>query len=306
VDLNVVKNAVTSKIARQILIGQKHSPTILFAGGVVGIAGTVVLACRATLKMENVLDNAETKRAQIDQALKISDPKRYSEKDAKHDRGLVKIQLAGDMVKLYAPPVALGVASIAALTGSHVILTKRNVALTAAYKVLDEGFNEYRKRVREEFGEEKERELRHDIREETYRMDDTKEGKVREIKVGTAKASIYARFFDELNDNWKSNHELNLMFLNMKQNYANDRLHAKGHLFLNEVYDELGIERSKAGQVVGWIIGHGDDHVDFGIYDASNPQKRDFVNGFEPAILLDFNVAGPIYDLIEKKRDNGR
>lgn len=301
-DLKVIKNAVTSKVARQILIGQKHSPELLFAGGVVGVAGTVILACRATLKVESALDTADEKRNQIERALKVSDPKRYSQRDAKRDRGLVKIHLAKDITKLYAPAVGLGVASIAALTGSHVILTKRNVAITAAYKVLDEGFNQYRERVREEFGEEKERELRHDIRESTVQIHDTHKGEVRDVHVKTpGRASIYARFFDELNDNWKNNYELNLMFLTMVQNHCSDRLHAKGHLFLNEVYDELGFPRSKAGQVVGWIVTEGDCYVDFGIHDVSNPKKRDFVNGFEPAILLDFNVAGPIYDLIEKR-----
>lgn len=305
-DLKVVKNAVTSKVARQILIGQKHSPEILFVGGVVGIAGTVVLACRATLKVEDVLDHAERKRSRIDQALRISDSKRYSQRDAKRDRAFVKVQLAKDLTKLYAPAVGLGVVSVGALTGSHVILTRRNVAITAAYKVLDEGFNEYRKRVREEFGEEKELELRHDIREREVRIEDDENGE-RQYKTTRmpAKASIYARFFDELNPNWKNNYELNIMFLTMKQNYLSDRLHAKGHLFLNEVYDELGIDRSKAGQVVGWITGdngEGDPYVDFGLHDASNAKKRDFINGREPAVLIDFNVAGPIYDLIERKR----
>jgi len=304
VDLKVVKNAVTSKVARQILIGQKYSPELLFAGGVVGVAGTVILACRATLKVESALDVAEEKRNQIEHALKVSDPKRYSQRDAKRDRGLVKIHLAKDITKLYAPAVGLGVASIAALTGSHVILTRRNLAITAAYKVLDEGFNQYRERVREEFGEEKERELRHDIREHEIRIDDTAKGEVRVHTVKSGQPSIYARFFDEMNPNWKNNYELNLMFLTMKQNYLNDRLHARHHLFLNEVYDELGIPRSQAGQVVGWIVGkhgEGDAYIDFGIHDVTNPKKRDFVNGFEPAILLDFNVAGPIYDLIERR-----
>lgn len=300
-DLKVMKNVVTSKVARQILIGKKHSPELLFAGGVIGVAGTVVLACRATLKVEDALDTAEAKRAQIDRALKISDRKKYSERDAKRDRGLVKIHLAKDITKLYAPAVVVGVGSIAALTGSHVILTRRNVAITAAYKLLDEGFEQYRQRVRDEYGEDKERELRHDIREHEIRIDDTIKGEVRTHTVKSGRASIYARFFDEMNENWKNNYELNLMFLTMVQNHCSDRLHAKGHLFLNEVYDELGIPRSKAGQVVGWFIGEGDAYVDFGIHDVTNPKKRDFVNGYEPAILLDFNVAGPIYDFLEKR-----
>lgn len=305
-NFKAMQNAVTSKVARQILIGQKHSPEVLFVGGVIGVAGTVVLACRATLKVEEVLDHAERKRGRIDQALKISDPKRYSERDAKRDRVFVKVQLAKDLTKLYAPAVGLGVVSVGALTGSHVILTRRNVAITAAYKALDEGFNEYRKRVRDEFGEEKELELRHDIREREVRIEDSEDGERQYKKTRMpAKASIYARFFDELNPNWKNNYELNIMFLTMVQNYCSDRLHAKGHLFLNEVYDELGIDRTKAGQVVGWIVGkdgEGDPYVDFGLHDASNAKKRDFINGREPAVLLDFNVAGPIYDMIEKKR----
>lgn len=299
------KNVVTSTVARQILISQKHSPTLLFAGGVLGVTGTVVLACRATLKLDKVLEKAETKHSEIDRALKIADPKRYSTRDAKRDRGIVKIHLAGDIAKLYAPPVALGVVSIAALTGSHVVLTKRNVALTAAYSALDKGFNEYRGRVRDALGEEKERDLRNSIYEGEIEVHDPKKGEIKHVKVRTpGSASIYARFFDELNENWNRHYEYNLMFLTMKQNYLNDRLHARGHMFLNEVYDELGMERSKAGAVVGWVISRdsGDNNIDFGLHNPENDKARDFVNGREPAFLVDFNVDGVIYDKIGRNK----
>ena len=71
-----------------------------------------------------------------------------------------------------------------------------------------------------------------------------------------------------------------------------------------DVYDMLGIPRTKAGQIVGWLYRpedpnyKGDNHVDFGIYDYTKEINRDFVNGYERTILLDFNVDGPIYDLI--------
>lgn len=294
--LEVMKNAVTSRVARQILIGQKHSPTLLFAGGIVGVAGTVVLACRATLKLEDVLEDAEATREKINA---LEHP-RYSNRDRKRDLALLKVQTAGNIAKLYAPTVAVGVVSIGALTGSHVVLNRRNVALTAAYKALEEGFEQYRQRVREELGEDKERELRHDIRQNVLRVDDTKNGEVKQLPVKTAGTpSIYARFFDETNLNWNPVHEYNLMFLSMKQNYLNDKLHARGHVFLNEVYDELSLERSKAGAVVGWVLSKdGDNYIDFGVHNIDSPRARDFVNGHEPAILLDFNVDGVIYDKI--------
>ena len=58
--------------------------------------------------------------------------------------------------------------------------------------------------------------------------------------------------------------------------------------------------------VVGWVLGNGDNCIDFGIWDSANEKARDFVNGREGAILLDFNVDGVIYDLIDKKGEHQR
>lgn len=292
--LQVIKNAVTSKAARQVLKVQKHSPSLLFVGGVVGVAGTVVLACRATLKLDDVISQAEKDHMNID--LLHNNTKRETQRD----HALVTIRTSAEIAKLYAPSVALGIVSVTALTGSHVILTKRNVALTAAYKAVEEGFEKYRQRVREEFGEEKELEIRRSSYGEMVRVDDTKKGEVNYVQVAApGSPSVYARFFDELNNNWNRNHEYNIIFLNCQQQWLNDKLHARGHVFLNEVYDALGMERSKAGAVVGWVISKdGDNFIDFGHHDVKNQKARDFINGREPAILLDFNVDGVIYDKI--------
>ena len=60
----------------------------------------------------------------------------------------------------------------------------------------------------------------------------------------------------------------------------------------------LGIPATRAGQQVGWIYDKNDPNkdnfVDFGIYDTNRPSNRDFVNGYERTILLDFNVDGNI------------
>lgn len=298
--LVTVKNAVTSRVARQILVGQKHSPTIMFAGGVVGVVATTVLACRATLKLDEILTESEKNHTIADE---IVSP-RYSENDRKHDHAIIKVRTAKNIALAYAPAVGVGVLSIGALTGSHVTLNRRNAAMMAAYSALDKGFNEYRARVREEYGEDKEREIRHNVTTETVDIHDTKKGTVTQKKISVpGDASIYARYFDECSSSWERYPEHNLIFLKCQQNYANDKLHARGHIFLNEVYDMLGIDHSKAGAVVGWVMGQeGDSYIDFGIFDGDRAKTRDFVNGREGSILLDFNVDGVIYDLIEGRR----
>jgi hypothetical protein len=200
----------------------------------------------------------------------------------------------------------VGGASIAALTRSHNILNERNAALTAAYAALDKGFKEYRHRVVEKYGEDQDLEFRHGSRE--VEIIDEETGKKKTVtRVGYDEPSIYARFFDPLSTSWSKEPEYNLLFLKCQQSYANDLLLARGHVFLNEVYDLLGIPRSKAGSIVGWIVTAGtitDNHIDFGIYKGGDHTIRDFVNGRENSILLDFNVDGVIYEKIDTNTES--
>lgn len=293
--------SVTQAVGRQVLKGRKNSPTILFVGGIVGVVATTVLASRATLKLEGVLDDTQKN---LDAAKQVSElgRKDYSDDDYKKDVIYIYARATTDVVKLYTPAVLVGFASIAALTGSHHILSKRNAGLTAAYAALDRAFGDYRKRVVDEYGIEKDREFRYELEDrKVIRESDGKEVTVR--RIGPNEPSGYARFFDQLNPNWKNRPEYNLLFIKCQQNWANDVLKARGFIFLNEVYDNLGIEHSSSGAVVGWVIGDdGDNYVDFGIFDGNNAGARDFVNGRNDSILLDFNVDGVIYDKIDAWR----
>lgn len=135
----------------------------------------------------------------------------------------------------------------------------------------------------------------------TIKIDDVEVEKKTEFEPGDNRnnTSDYARFFDETCAPWEKDPEYNVCFLNQQQNFANDLLRRQGYLFLNDVYDMLGIARTKAGQVVGWVYDEknpiGDNYVDFGLYDLRNAR---FVNGYEKSILLDFNVDGVILDKI--------
>lgn len=290
-----MKFKVPGAVSRQALVVQKNSPTLLFGAGIAGMVGSTVLACRATLKVEEVL--AKTQH-DLDTANRL-EHEDYSEKDRKRDITIIHVRAGADLIKLYAPAVVLGGASIAALAQSHNILSKRNAALGAAYAALDRGFREYRERVIEKYGEEEDRHFRHGAQQ--VEIIDEKGKKHLRLRVQEGEPSIYARFFDPLSTSWSKDPEYNLIFLKAQQNYANDLLRARGHVFLNEVYDMLGIPRSKAGTVVGWILmGEGtDNYIDFGIFEQDDA-VRDFVNGRENSILLDFNVDGVIYDKIDE------
>jgi hypothetical protein len=299
--LSAISNKVTSKVGRQILVTQKHSPTLLFVTGVVGLGATVVLASRATLKMDEILREAEENSSRISEAMAIGDEK-YTKEDHDKDVVLNKTQLTIKVVKLYAPAFACGVITVGAFTGSHIILNRRNAAITAAYTAVDKGFKDYRKRVVEAYGPAKDEEFRYGVVEREIAVD-TDEGvtvkTVRELDKREGNVpSIYARVFDESSKNWSRTPHQNQFFIQSIQNYANDRLRGVGHVFLNEVYDMLGLERSPEGQIVGWVKGNGDDFIDFGVFRGDTYMAQQFVNGSERSIWLDFNVDGPVWDKI--------
>lgn len=302
--LAAIKPSVIKGAHRTVLVLKKNSPQILTAVGIASGITSAVLASKATLKLEPIVDEVNEgleivrgNKAKAD--ARTPGTENYTQQ--KHVQDLTFVYTRGGLklVKLYGPAISVGFVSVGCIISAQTILQNRNAALVAAYTALDRGFNEYRKRVEKELGAEKEQELRYGITEE--RVDDTKNGVVEIVHhVNPNGLSPYAKFFDELNPNWQRDADYNLMFLKSTQNYANDKLQSRGHLFLNDVYDMLGIDRTREGAVVGWVVGcdGSDEFVDFGFMNGSRERVRAFVNGQEQAILLDFNVDGVIYDKI--------
>lgn len=283
--MTIIPIDVTQKVFRTGLLLQKHAPSIMFVGGIGGVITSTFLACKATLKLPDALTEMREELSMV-----INDTDEVDNRDVAY----VYAKNVAHVARLYAPAVAIGVVSIGALTGSHVTLNRRNAGLTAAYAAVSEAYDKYRDRVKNEIGEDKESAL-YKGQSFSKSKDGSKEVTVIQ-EIDPNETSPYSRFFDEYSNNWQKNAELNRLFVQCQQNYANDLLMARGHLFLNEVYDMLGVERSSAGQVVGWVIGErGDNYVDFGIF---TPRNSAFVNGWERSVLLDFNVDGVIYDKI--------
>lgn len=286
---------------------KKHSPEILVVAGVVGTVVSAVMACKATTKVSEILDNSKEVIDSIhDCQANESLAEEYTPDDAKKDLAIVYIQTGLKLAKLYAPAVALGTLSLGSILASNNILRKRNVALAAAYTTIDKSFKEYRTRVVERFGEQVDRELKYNIKAKKFETIevDPETGKEKKVKktvgvVDPNACSDYSLVFDNECKAWVNNYDYNMMLLKSEQNYANDLLKARGHIFLNEVYDRLGIPRTKAGQIVGWVYNTknpvGDNYVDFGIMDTYVETDGD---GIEPVILLDFNVDGNVLDLM--------
>lgn len=306
-----VMNKLTRKINRVGFQIKKHSPEILLVTGVVGGITSAVMACRVTPKANEIIEKAKVQVNGIKEiAADPSNENEYAEADVKQAIRITYAQTGLELVKLYGPSVLLGAASVACLFASHNIIRKRNVALAAAYATVDNGFKEYRGRVVERFGKELDRELKHNIKakevEETVVNEDGTETVVtKTVNVADPNyTSDYARFFDESCIGWTKDPELNLVFLKQVQAMANDKLQREGYLYLNDVYTMLGIDKTKAGQVVGWVYDSsedpvGDNFVDFGIYNIHDERNRAFVNGYERNILLDFNVDGNIWELMK-------
>ena len=287
---------------------KKHSPEILMVAGIAGTIVGTVLACKATTKVSEIIEEKNKNVEDVHTCLEEK-PKEYTEEDSKKDLTIIYAQTGVKLFKLYAPAIGVMALSFASIIAGHKVLKKRNIAIAAAYAAIDKGFKQYRKNVIEEFGEGVDQQMRFGLKSKEIKKKD-KDGKtVKETEYYVDpdanplnNISEYARFFDAASENFSKDPEYNMMFLRRQQDYANEMLKSRGHLFLNEVYDLLDIPRSKAGQVVGWVYDKngntkGDNYVDFGLYRNDQGTRR-FVNGLEYNILLDFNVDGVIYDII--------
>lgn len=298
---------------------KKHSPEILVVTGVVGTVVSAVMACKATTKLHAVLDDTKEKidmyhkgaedgkvQSMVDGELVVVD---YTEEDCSRDITIAYAQTGMNLVKLYGPAIAVGALSITGILAGHNILRKRNFALAAAYTAVDTGFKEYRGRVIKRFGEQLDKELKYDIKakevEETVVDEKGKEKTVKktvEVADPAAAFSPYTFCFDETAAGWVRDAESNKFFLMRQQDYANEKLKARGYLFLNEVLDMVGIPRCRAGQTVGWIYDEknpiGDNYVDFGMLNIYSEPSRNFMNGLEKSIWLDFNVDGDILNYL--------
>jgi len=301
-----MKTELTSKISNAVAKAgyqlRKQSPKILISGGIIGVVGSAVLACMATLKVNPILEKT---RDDLTMVRETATPE-----EEKKELTMVYLRAGVQLAQLYLPAVGVGALSLAGIIGANTILSKRNAAMAAAYAAVSGGFKEYRDRVAERYGADAEQELRYDIH--TEKIEETvtgEDGKTKKVKksvqvIGADGVSDYARFFDtNTSEYWIDDPDYNMMLLKAQQSLANNQLNTRGYVFLNDVYDMLGIDRSLPGQIVGWMRDEtrekadddckGDGYIDFGIREMYVHNEH---GELVPTIFLDFNVDGNIWE----------
>ena len=300
-------SVVSRKYGVKLLQAKKNSPAIMFGAGVVGVAATVVLASRATLKLESVLDETE---ANVEKAKFLwengheGQPFYKDEDEFKKDMVVAQVKGVINIAKLYAPAVIIGSLAIGSLTGAHVTLQRRNTGLMLAYAGLEKAYREYESRVRKEVGDEKAAQLKHEFEEvEVYSEKKNGEPVVKKVKRVVGSSDPYTAMFGPGISTWNPTPEYNIAYLRSQQNYWNDMLSTKGWVLLNDVLENLGFEKTSAGAVCGWVYGSslpGDNYIDFGCFaDERMDRFVEFMTGREDSLLLEFNCAGQIYELID-------
>ena len=246
--------AVAKSVAGNgMLLAKKHAPEIMITSGILGFGGAIYETVKATNKTNDILEEKE----RINRLLDLDD----------HDQKIANRNVRFAIIKAWAPVATLGIASTASILGGYRILNGRYVATAAAYKVLENGFERYRGNVVNRYGKDVDWDLQHDIPQETLDKARKEQAENREIeadnkrkKLGkkrkkTAYSDIYNFIFDEYSDRWQRywTPDQVLHYLKTKEDELNDRLMIKGHVLLNDVYDALGMERTAAGCVVGWL-----------------------------------------------------
>jgi hypothetical protein len=272
---------------------KRNAPAILTSIGVAGFAATTVLVGKAVLRSQSVIGDMKDDVDRI--GVKPVDDD-YTAKDQAKEVAQVYVRRSVELLKIYSPAIMVGSASVLCILTSNGIMRKQRAGLIAAYTALDSGFRAYRTRVEEEVGPERELDIYRGVRRAYVEGENPDEVQACLIeRYDDVIPSVYGRFFDESSPSWSKTPEYNLTFLKAQERFANDRLRTHGFVFLNEIYEALGLKRSQAGQIVGWKLGSGgDDYIDFGIYDITDECNRAFVNGIERTVFLDFNVDGII------------
>ena len=312
--MNALFNKIYQKALNQVtkaaLKISEKSPTIMLVGGIALVVTGTGMAISSTSKASTCMDEFKERMDRIKESSEIADTKEnpediYPIAQRQEDTRIVYGHMIMTMAKIYLPAILVQAAGIALICKSHQVLTKRNAGLAAAYAGVSKAFNDYRKRVRDKYGEEEENNLYYGYETKAITVTETGDnGVTTEVSKEVRKANPldpYSRFIDETTDVWDKCPQYTLQNLIVKQRMLNARLWNKGFLTLNDACDELGIDRTREGMVIGWVKDPNNEcKINFGLDDLSSEATRRFINGLEQYFLATFNVDGNIYDGIKQ------
>lgn len=295
------------------IFASQHSPEILTIVGGISMIGSIISACKATLKAQEVVrqHNERLDKLKVIEAHQKEGTATEEEEiiDIKTDRMCVYKETGKKIVVLYLPAAGMAVGSFVCYLKAVGIVKSWYGAAVATIGGLTKENSALKDYITQNYGPEVLQEIQAGVPKTVVEVD-KETGEVTETKEPSALNSDYCKFFDETNPNWEKNAESNLRFLQCKQNYANHILHNRlinvpglgkvGYLFYNEVLEMIGEEPTEAGQIMGWIYYENPEiaklhpessgYIDFGFKNPDSPAARKFVNGYERSVLLNFNV----------------
>lgn len=294
-----MSNKLVDSACRLVKIGslklKKHAPEILIGVGIVGSVASTVLACKATIKAQPVIDKAKKSLDDIHEAdnnprISYED---YSKEQVKKDIVHVYAKTGAELAKVYGPSIVIGAASMGCMIGSHAMVNKRLNNVVAAYTALGESFRQYKKNVEKQLKDA-------GIKQELPASSED----AHTIEVEDKRT--YTFIFDKNNPNWKDNIDYNLTFLRSCETYLDCLLKRDGVLFANDANKELGFDLSPNGQLDGWMYDfdhpdkYGDGYVSFGL--VKDGIKSDSLVAYESGetdyLVLTYNIDGVVYDRI--------
>lgn len=304
-------------IGKALLFWANHGSTVEVGVGLVAGISSTILACKATLAASDKLKTSQTEVKLLKSKTAIL-KEGYSEEpesdnltseidlEYKKELSILYLKRVAALAKEYALPITLTVLSSGLIIHSHISLKNQNAGLVAAYNILQAGFASYQKAVKEKYGAEEDvliRKMSAGERAELLgkREEELTKALSEDPSINVVKKLIDMNWDDNLDlrrvfskrnsTRWCDDHFTNRFMLMQTQNYLNDQLRARRHLFLNEVYRELGFDETNEGAVLGWTWDHAMTEVDLGLNDEENSR---FMCGLATDPVINFNINGVI------------
>lgn len=247
-------SGVTKFFKTTQLFVTKHSPEILTGLGIAGMIGSTILAVKATPKALELCEEVKRKKEEP-----------------------TKLDYVKATWKCYIPTVVTGATSAACLIGASSVNARRNAALATAYKLSETAFSEYKEKVIETIGENKEKTVKDKIAKDKIEKDpvSTKEIIVTEKGTTLCYDGLFGRYFKSDIDT-----------IRRAVNAINRHIVSYDYASLNDFYRELGLGPVKIGEDLGWKLDDGQVEIDF---------SSQLAEDGTPCLVIMYNVA-PRYD----------
>lgn len=238
----------------------KNSPTILTGLSVGGLLTTAIFASRATVKAVRIIDEEMN----------------YRMESAVYSTSEVPPLSLKETIKLtwkeYIPAACFGAVTIACIIGSNSISQRRNAALATVYGLTETAFREYKEKVVETIGKNKELKVRDDISSDHIKRNPVSTNEV----IITGKGNVLC--YDTLSGRYfKSDIE------RIRRSISDLRIRMVNEMFVtvNDWYEELGLTAIDLGNQMGWDI----DKEAFDITFSSQLSEEN-----EPCLVLEYKV----------------